>query len=287
MKTRLFSPLRIIVICLFVVSCSNGSGWMQGYWMGDDPRESLLIKGDKVYKSSIVKLKEPFNSSSLDPSEIYDIGCHTEVVWMDEDNIVRENKKIGLSDINSLSKKEVMQENLLDEEAIKWLINELGNQIPDFSSRNFKYLCSTSVSEPGANIDFVFFEKNEKKLITVSYSIDGENYDELIGDYFPTYHASAVNIYTKINKEDIETLREELVNSERKRTSLKRSGFPLNGGYTEKEFLKIANAINQGGDYTITKSEFIALPVGIKRKMINSGDISLFRELKHLSRGDI
>ena len=96
--------------------------------MGDDPRESLLIKGDIVYKSSIVKLKEPFNSSSLDPSEIYDIGCHTEVVWMDEDNIVRENKKIGLSDINSLSKKEVMQENLLDEEAIKWLINELGDQ---------------------------------------------------------------------------------------------------------------------------------------------------------------
>lgn len=287
MKTNPLTNFLPFILCLFVVSCSNGSGWMQGYWMGDDPRESLFIKGDKVYKSSIVKLKEPFNSCSLDPSEIYDIGCHTEVVWMDEDNIVRENKKIGLSDINSLSKKEVMQENLLDEEAIKWLINELGNQIPDFSSRNFKYLCSTSVSEPGANIDFVFFEKNEKKLITVSYSIDGENYDELIGDYFPTYHASAVNIYTKINKEDIETLRGELVNSERKRTSLKRSGFPLNGGYTEKEFLKIANAINQGGDYTITKSEFNALPVGIKRKMINSGDISLFRELKHLSRGDI
>lgn len=248
MKTKLLENLLLFILCLCAISCSNGSKWMQGYWMGDDPRESLLIKGDKVYKSSIVKLKEPFNSSSLDPSEIYDMGCHTEVVWRDEDNIVRENKKIGLSDINSLSKNEVMRENLLDEEAIKWLINELSNQTLDFSSRNFKYLCSTSVSEPGANIDFVFFEKNEKKLITVSYSIDGENYDELIGDYFPTYHASAVNIYTKIKEEDIETLREELMNSERNRTSLKRSGFPLNGGYTEKEFLKIANAINQGGD---------------------------------------
>ncbi len=287
MKTNPLTNLLLLFLCLFAISCSNGSGWMQGYWMGDDPREFLYIQGNKVYKSSIFKLKEPFNSDSLDPSEIYDMGYHTDVVWKDEDNIVRENKKIGLSDINSLNKKEVMRENLLDEEALKWLVNELGNQTPDFSSRNFKYLCSTSVYEPGSNIDFVFFEKNVKKFVTVSYYIDGENYDELIGDYFPTYHASAINTYTKIKKEDIETLREELVNSERNRTSLKRSGFPLNGGYTEKEFLKIANAINQGGDYTITKSEFDALPVGIKRKMINSGDVSLFRELKRLSRGDI
>ena len=64
------------------------------------------------------------------------------------------------------------------------------------------------------------------------------------------------------------------------RTSLKRSGFSLNGGYEEKEYLKIASVINQGADNTITKAEFESLPEELRKKMIESGDISLFPELE-------
>lgn len=286
MKTNPLTNFLPFILCLFAVSCSNGSGWMQGYWMGDDPREFLLIKDNKVYKSSIGKLKEPFDSDSLEPIEIYDIGYHTEVVWKD-DVEVREIEKVGITNIESLYKKETLRRNLLDEEALKWLTNELKSQTDDFSSQEFKYLCSSSVCEPGASVNYIFCENKEKRLVSTVFLIDGENYDYTIEDYFPIYYPITVNTYTKINKEDIETIREDLVKAERCRTSLKRSGFPLNGGYTEKEFLRIANAINQGDDYTITKSEFGALPVGIKRKMINSGDVSLFRELKHLSKRGI
>ena len=83
-----------------------------------------------------------------------------------------------------------------------------------------------------------------------------------------------------LSKKEIEKRHREAINEERMRTSLKRSGFSLNGGYEEKEYLKIASIINQGGDNTITKAEFETLPEELRKKMIESGDISLFPELE-------
>lgn len=83
-----------------------------------------------------------------------------------------------------------------------------------------------------------------------------------------------------LSKKEIEKRHRESINEERMRTSLRRSGFSLNGGYEEKEFLRIASAINQGADNTITKAEFESLPEELRKKMIESGDISLFPELE-------
>lgn len=80
--------------------------------------------------------------------------------------------------------------------------------------------------------------------------------------------------------QEIERRKKEAIAEGRLHTSLERNGFDLRGGYTEDEYKKIISAINNGGDNTITKAEFENLPEELRKKMQESGDVSLFGELQ-------
>lgn len=85
-------------------------------------------------------------------------------------------------------------------------------------------------------------------------------------------------------KKEIEKRHKEaIVEDEYRRSIRDNNGFNLGGGYTEEEYKKIISAINNGGDNTITKAEFEDLPEALRKKMQESGDVSLFGELKEFA----
>ena len=84
-----------------------------------------------------------------------------------------------------------------------------------------------------------------------------------------------------VKKKEIEKRHKEAIIEEGLRESIKRNhGFALGGGYTKEEYEKINSAIKNGGDNTITKAEFEDLPEALRKKMQESGDVSLFSELE-------
>lgn len=80
-----------------------------------------------------------------------------------------------------------------------------------------------------------------------------------------------------------QTIKVEVIDGEEEQklnTSLRWEGFDLSKVYTALEYKQIMSAINQGGDRTITISEFESLPKPLQEKMISSGDVNVFAPLK-------
>lgn len=97
-------------------------------------------------------------------------------------------------------------------------------------------------------------------------------------------HFSGKWIGGEFGKKEIEKRKKESIVEDRYRRSIRNNnGFNLGGGYTEEEYRKIISAINNGGDNTITKAEFEDLPEALRKKMQESGDVSLFGELKEFA----
>jgi len=105
-------------------------------------------------------------------------------------------------------------------------------------------------------------------------SVAGGMVGEKIGRYFGEKRA---------NKEIEKRHKEAIVEDGYRRSIRDNNGFNLGGGYTEEEYKKIISAINNGGDNTITKAEFEDLPEALRKKMQESGDVSLFGELKEFA----
>lgn len=133
---------------------------------------------------------------------------------------------------------------------------------------------SSKISNTKQNAIRDMFTRKEKNILTIIASV--------------FVACFAIFLFIQ-NSTSNKTINEERMraNGERMRASLERQhGFHLTGNYTEKEFLRIGSAINQGLDKnTIERGEFEALPEEIKKKMIESGDVSLFPELVVFSNG--
>lgn len=65
------------------------------------------------------------------------------------------------------------------------------------------------------------------------------------------------------------------------------TGLNLQGNYSRKDLTFIEGAIQRGGNGTISRNDFEELPERVKRKMTESGDISLFGDLKQAARGGL
>ena len=102
-------------------------------------------------------------------------------------------------------------------------------------------------------------------------SIAGGMVGEKIGRYFGEKRA---------NKEIEKRHKESIIEEGLRKRIEENSGYKLGGGYTKEEYDKIISAINNGGDNTITKAEFEELPEALRKKMQESGDVSLFGDLK-------
>ena len=102
-------------------------------------------------------------------------------------------------------------------------------------------------------------------------SIAGGMVGEKIGRYFGEKRA---------NKEIEKRHKESIIEEGLRKKIEENSGYKLGGGYTKEEYNKIISAINNGGDNTITKAEFEELPEALRKKMQESGDVSLFGDLE-------
>lgn len=69
----------------------------------------------------------------------------------------------------------------------------------------------------------------------------------------------------------------------KRKNSVKRAGFDLQGDYDNKQMKEIIKAINNGGDGTITKDEFNGLSEKTQQALLDSGDATLFPSLSEIA----
>lgn len=119
-------------------------------------------------------------------------------------------------------------------------------------------------------------------IIGSAVPVIGTAIGALVGGAIGYFGGKAIG--NKVGEKEIEKRKKESIVEDRYRRSIRdNNGFNLGGGYTEEEYRKIISAINNGGDNTITKAEFEDLPEALRKKMQESGDVSLFGELKEFA----